>query len=88
MNFTTFKSRALAGVGALIVIFGLAVCAAAQVKVGDSVSMNLNANLQGGYTSDFSNTQNSDHGFTYGGNADLSGSYYSPKLLSFHLLPF
>lgn len=88
VNFTTFKSRALAGVGALIVIFGLAVCAAAQVKVGDSVSMNLNANLQGGYTSDFSNTQNSDHGFTYGGNADLSGSYYSPNFLSFHLLPF
>ena len=60
----------------------------AQVTLGENLSMNLNANLSAGYTADYGNVSASDHGFTLGGSGDLSGSYYSPGLLSFHLQPY
>jgi hypothetical protein len=60
----------------------------AQVTVGDNVSLNLNALVQAGYTADYGNFVNSDHGFTFGGNASLTGSYYSPAFLSFTVSPY
>ena len=66
----------------------LAPCAKAQVKVGDDLSMNLNGRIAAGYTADYGNTISSDHGLTLGGDGDLSGSYYNPNFLSFHILPY
>ena len=66
----------------------LALPATAQLQVGDKVSMNLNGNLSFGYTGDYSNLAGSDHGINPSGNADLSGSYYSPSFLSFDVQPF
>ena len=62
--------------------------ALAQVTVGENVSLDLNALLQAGYTADYGNFVNSDHGFTFGGNANLAGSYYSPSFLSFTVSPY
>ncbi len=50
--------------------------------------MDLNALIQAGYTADYGNFVNSDHGFTFGGNASLTGSYYSPGFLSFTVSPY
>lgn len=60
----------------------------AQVKVGDNLSMNMNGQISAGYTADYGNFIQSDHGFTFGGNVDLTGSYYSPGFLSFNINPF
>jgi hypothetical protein len=62
--------------------------AQAQVTVGDNVSLDLNALAQAGYTADYGNFVNSDHGFTFGGAANLTGSYYSPGFLSFTVSPY
>jgi hypothetical protein len=64
-------------------VLALAVSAVAQLEVGDNTSLRLNGNLQAGYSADYSNAAPSDHGLTPGGNADLSGFYYSPNFLSF-----
>jgi hypothetical protein len=61
---------------------------AAQVTVGNDVSMNLNGEISAGYTADYGNLIPSDHGLTAGGNATLNGYYYSPSFLSFQVSPY
>ena len=75
------NKRAMMAIGAIVL--ALAVSAAAQLEVGDNTSLRLNGNVQVGYSGDYSNAAPSDHGLTPGGNADLSGYYYSPNFLSF-----
>ncbi len=60
----------------------------AQVTVGNDVSMNLNGQLSFGYTGEYGNQISSDHGITAGGNATLTGSYYTPSFLSFQVNPY
>jgi hypothetical protein len=62
--------------------------ALAQVQVGDNLRMNLNGQASVGYTDDYGNQMSSDHGITFGGNANLIGSYYDPNFLSFNINPF
>jgi hypothetical protein len=69
-------------------LLALAVSAGAQMEIGENTSLRLNGNVSAGYTGDYSNLTPSDHGFTPGGNADLSGYYYSPNFLSFEAQPF
>lgn len=73
--------RAILAIGTILLV--LAVPATAQLEIGDNTSLRLNGNLQAGYTADYSNASPSDHGFTPGGNADLSGYYYNPNFLAF-----
>ncbi len=47
------------------------------------VSTNLNGSISSGYTANYGNQTASDHGWTVGGAANLSGSFYSPNFLSF-----
>jgi hypothetical protein len=60
----------------------------AQVTVGNDVSMNMNGQISAGYTGDYGNEIASDHGFTAGGNATLTGSFYTPNFLSFQVNPY
>lgn len=62
--------------------------AAAQVQVGENLRMNLNGQASVGYINDYGNQTASDHGITFGGNANLTGSYYDPNFLSFNVNPF
>jgi hypothetical protein len=62
----------------------LAVPVAAQVKLGD-LSTSLSGTVSAGYTAEYGNMTSSNHGFTLGGDATLTGSYYSPSFLSFNL---
>src|SRR5579859_5071495 len=59
---------------------------AGQVKV-DDVALNLSGNLGFGYSGSFGDLS-SAHGISGVGNADLTGSFYSPQFLSFHLSPY
>lgn len=70
---------------AAFLIVGLPV--AGQVKVGDDVALNLSGNLGFGYSGSYGDLS-SAHGISGVGNADLTGSYYSPQFLSFHLSPY
>src|ERR1700734_1996318 len=74
-------------IASALLAFGCA-RAQAQVTIGENVSLNLNALLQAGYTADYGNFVNSDHGVTVGGSAELGGSYYSPSFLSFSVNPY
>jgi len=83
---STVNRRLIAAASA--VLLGLVLRAPAQVTLGENLNMNLNGSLSFGYTADYGNLNTSDHGITAGGTADLSGSYYSPNFLSFHIQPF
>jgi hypothetical protein len=73
---------------AVSMIMALTLAASAQVTVGDNISMNLNGQASFGYTSDYGNTMPSDHGFTFGGTGNLTGSYYTPTFLNFIVTPY
>lgn len=62
----------------------LAIPAAAQVELG-GFQLRSNGTIASGYSADFGNEISSDHGWTVGGVANLSGSFYSPSFLSFDI---
>jgi hypothetical protein len=66
----------------------LALQAPAQVQIGDDVSLNLNGTVSTGYSGAYTDQGSAGHGITFGGNANLTGSYYSPSFLSFSVAPF
>lgn len=61
--------------------------AAAQVRLGET-SSNLSGTVASGYTADYGNMTGSDHGWTVGGAATYTGSFYSPNFLSFSVAPY
>ena len=69
-------------------VLAVGLSSAAQVKVGDNLNMNLNGQASAGYTADYGNEIPSDHGVTFGGNANLTGYYYDPNFLNFNVNPF
>ena len=88
----TVNKRVISAVGAfflvLALVLALALGAPAQITVGDKVNMNLTGSASFGYTGDYGNQEQSDHGLTAGGTGDLSGSYYNPDFISFHVQPY
>jgi len=50
--------------------------------------MNLNGLLTGGYAGNYGDAIPSSHGLTFGGSAQLSGSYYNPNFLNFTATPY
>ncbi len=56
----------------------------AQVDLGD-FKLSSNGTIASGYTADYGNQVSSDHGWTIGGVANLTGSFYSPDFLSFNI---
>ncbi len=55
----------------------------AQVRLGE-VSADSNGTISTGYTATYGNLTGSSHGWTVGGDAALSGSFYNPNFLSFN----
>jgi hypothetical protein len=62
--------------------------AAAQVQLGDDVSLKANGNIVFGYSGDYGNQTQSSHGLSAGGDATISGFYYDPNFLSFNVAPY
>jgi len=85
MMASQFRYRGCSVFGLLLL---LALSAAAQVQVGDNLSLNLNGLMSAGYNGVYGNQINSSHGLSVGGNGTLSGSYYDPNFLTFNLSPY
>ncbi len=62
--------------------------AAAQMTVGDNVSLNLNGDISTGYTGSWGNASSSGHGLDFGGYVQITGHYFSPKFISFQIQPY
>ena len=60
---------------------------AAQIKLGETTN-SASGTISSGYTATYGNMTNSTHGWTVGGAASLSGSYYSPNFLSYSISPY
>src|SRR5260370_39108012 len=79
----TWRVASLVQTGLLI----LALRVAAQVKFGKT-STDMNGTISSGYTANYGNMTGSTHGWTIGGAATLSGSFYNPNFLSFSVSPY
>ncbi len=77
--------KALGGLAGLL-LFTLPI--AAQIQVGDNVSMNLNGIVSLGYTDTNGSDINSSHSVNVGGSGTLSGYYYNPNFLNFNFSPY
>lgn len=69
------------------VLLLLALPVAAQVRLGET-SSDMSGTIATGYTADYGNMTSSDHGWTVGGAATLTGSFYNPNFLSFNVSPY
>ena len=56
---------------------------AAQIKTGE-VTSSVNGSVSTGYTADYGNMINSDHGWTVGGVGNYTGSFFNPNFLGFN----
>ncbi len=61
---------------------------AAQVTIGDDVSLSASGAISAGYNGDYGNQIESSHGINVGGTAALSGFFYNPSFLSFNANPY
>jgi hypothetical protein len=68
----------------LLVLSGTAM---AQFQFGN-LRMMANGSLTGGYNAASGDQIESNHGFQYGGNATVDGSYYDPRFFSFDVRPY
>lgn len=61
---------------------------AAQVTIGDNLSLGLNGTISANYAGSYGNEIDSSHGLGFGGTAALSGFYYNPNFISFNVDPY
>jgi hypothetical protein len=66
----------------------LSTAMAAQISVGDNVSLSSNATVLAGYTDNWGNQIQSSHGLNFGLAGSVTGYYYSPNFLSFTVDPY
>jgi hypothetical protein len=65
----------------------LTVPVAAQMKLGETTN-SANGTVSTGYTATYGNMTPSTHGWTVGGTANLSGSYYNSNFLTYNVSPY
>ena len=61
---------------------------AAQLQVGDEVSLKANATFSAGYTGTYGNDVQSGHGLDLGFSGSVTGYYYNPNFISFAVNPY
>jgi hypothetical protein len=66
----------------------LSLPSAAQITIGDDLSLNATGSVSAGYTADYGNQIESSHGLGVGGSAALGGFFYNPSFLSFNVDPY
>jgi hypothetical protein len=72
----------------LVVALTLLLPAAAQVQLGDDVSLKASGNILFGYSGDYGDQVQSSHGLSAGGAATVSGFFYDPNFLNFNIAPY
>src|SRR5664279_1548371 len=65
----------------------LAIPAGAQIRFGET-STSGTGTISSGYTANYGNMTPSNHGWTFGGAATLTGSFHSPNFLSYNVSPY
>ena len=70
------------------VVLLIAPRANAQVTIGNDLKMNMGGVLNAGYSGVYGDEIPSSHGLTFGGSAELNGSYYNPNFLNFSVTPY
>lgn len=61
--------------------------AGAQIRFGET-STSGTGTISSGYTANYGNMTTSTHGWTFGGAANLTGSFHSPNFLSYNVSPY
>ena len=61
---------------------------AAQITIGDNVSLTSNGTINVGYSGTYGNDIQSSHGLGVGGTASLNGFFYNPDFISFSANPY
>lgn len=74
-----FRSVVLLPAGLLMLPWPLA----AQVRLGE-ISADSNGTISSGYTASYGSLTSSNHGWTLGGAATLTGAFYNPNFLTFN----
>ena len=73
---------------AIVVLYLLTLPLAAQVTIGDNLSLSANGTISANYTDTTGNQVGSSHGLGFGGTTGLSGYYYNPNFISFTANPY
>lgn len=66
----------------------LSLPSAAQITIGDNLSVSSSGTVSTGYTDTYGNDIDSSHGLGFGGAAAFNGYYYNPGFVSFSLNPY
>ena len=59
-----------------------------ELKIGENTKLSAGGLATFGYSGDYGDTVNSDHGLTWGFDGRVNGYYYSPNFLSFTATPY
>jgi len=62
--------------------------ASAQLQIGDNTQIKAGGLFTAGYSGNYGDQIQSNHGLNFGLNGNISGSYYNPNFLSFNLVPY
>ncbi len=65
----------------------LASTAKAQLSFGEFTNK-ASGTVAAGYTADFGNLTASDHGWTVGGVANITGDFYNPRFINYNISPY
>ncbi len=79
----SIRSAWMATAGLLL----LTIPVAAQIHLGETTTSGTGT-LSSGYTANYGNMNGSSHGWTLGGAATLTGSFYNPNFLSYNVSPY
>ncbi len=69
-------------------MLALSIPSAAQVTIGDNISVTSSGTINAGYTDTYGNEIDSSHSLGAGGTAAFNGYYYNPGFVSFSLNPY
>ncbi len=62
--------------------------ATAQIQVLPGLDVAASGTISGGYSGAYGDAVQSSHGLSYGGTGAITGSFYNPNFLSFHINPY
>ncbi len=77
-------TKILAGLLAL----GFSATLLAQVQIGDKTQISGGGTVSVGYSGDYGNVTQSNHGLTFGFGGGFDGYYYNPNFINFNITPY
>ncbi|HTV65573.1 MAG TPA: hypothetical protein VMD98_08215 [Bryocella sp.] len=72
----------------LITWIGLLPCARAQVQLGENWHLTANGEFDFGYSGDYGDQIQSNHGLTLGASGTTNGYFYNPNFINFAITPY